>query len=123
MKLMKVGFLKDGMIQTMFPYLTIAAFVSLMLLGTNSFQIQFEKGIEIVRSRGYMLVGDFSLSQFTGEGVELVEAHFTEFIGICEAMDTDAESLTVYSDLDSKILFLIQEEENDGIRIFYCRFN
>ena len=37
LKLMKVGFLKDGMIQTMFPYLTIAAFVSLMLLGTNSF--------------------------------------------------------------------------------------
>ena len=70
-----------------------------------------------------MLVGDFSLSQFTGEGVELVEAHFTEFIGICEAIDTDAESLTVYSDLDSKMLFLIQEEENDGIRIFYCRFN
>jgi hypothetical protein len=119
---MKTGFVKNGLLQGAFPYVTAVFAISLLLFGTYLVQVPFEKGIEIVRSRGYKLVGDHSLGEFTIEGVEAVETEFREFMRICERVKGDGEILTVYSDVDARSIFLFDPVEPGRIKIYFCRF-
>jgi len=106
-----------------FPYVTAVFAISLLLFGTYLVQVPFEKGIEIVRSRGYQLVGDHSLGEFTMEGVEAVETEFRAFMRICEREKGDGETLTVYSDVDARSLFLFDPGESGRVKIYFCRFS
>jgi hypothetical protein len=76
-----------------------------------------------VRSRGYKLVGDHILDEFAVEGVELVETEFREFMRICERMKEDGGTLTVYSDIDARSLFLFDSGDSGIIKIDFCRFS
>lgn len=80
---------------------------SLLLFGAYPFQMPFEKGVEIVRRRGYELVGDNSLEEKASGSVELIETDFKEFIDACKAIKGIKGALTVYSDIDNRILFLL----------------
>ena len=123
MKLMKLAFVKSGLLQGAFPYVTAVFAISLLLFGTYLTQVTFEKGIEIVRSRGYPLVGDHSLDEFAVEGVELVETEFRAFMRICERVKEDGEILTVFSDVEARSLFLLDSGELGIIKIYFCRFS
>lgn len=123
MKLMKLAFVKSGLLQGAFPYVTAVVAVSLLLFGTYLSQVPFEKGIEIVRSRGYPLVGDNSLDEFAVEGVELVETEFRAFMRTCERVKEDGEILTVFSDFEARSLFLFDSGEPGIIKIYFCRFS
>jgi len=119
---MKAGFLKNGILQGTFPIVTIVFLASYLLYGAYPFQMQFEKGIEVVRSRGFELVGDYSLEEKAAGSVELVEVDFKAFMRTCESMKGDAETLTIYSDVDSRVLFLIESGEQGVVKIFFCTF-
>jgi len=54
--------------------------------------------------------------------VELVEVDFKALMRTCESMKGDAETLTIYSDVDSRVLFLIEFGEQGVFRIFFCTF-
>ena len=123
MKLMKLAFVKSGLLQGAFPYVTAVFAVPLLLFGTYLTQVPFEKGIEIVRSRGYQLVGDHSLDEFAVEGVELVETEFRAFMRSCERVKEDGEILTVFSDFEARSLFLFDSGEPGIIKIYFCRFS
>ena len=118
---MKTSFVKSGLLQGAFPYVTVAFAISLLLFGTNFVQVPFEKGIEIVRSRGYQLIGDHSINEFTLEGAEAVETEFRAFMRICERVRGDGDPLTVYSDVDARMLFLVESGALGSIKIYYCR--
>jgi hypothetical protein len=120
---MKTGFVKSGLLQGAFPYVTAVFAISLLLFGSYLVQILYEKGIEIVRSRGYQLEGDHSLGEFTIEGAEAVETEFRTFMQICERVKRDGEILTVYSDVDARSLFLFDPGESGSIKIYFCRFS
>lgn len=120
---MKIGFVKSGLLQGAFPYVTAVFAISLLLFGTYLTQVPFEKGVEIVRSRGYKLVGDHILDEFAVEGVELVETEFREFMRICERVKEDGGTLTVYSDIDARSLFLFDSGDSGIIKIYFCRFS
>ena len=122
MKLMKADFLKNGILQGAFPIVTIVFLASYLLYGAYPFQIQFEKGIEVVRSRGFELVGDYSLEEKAVGSVELVEVDLKAFMRTCESMKGDAETLTIYSDVDSRVLFLVESGEQGVVKIFFCTF-
>ena len=123
MKLMKLAFVKSGLLQGAFPYVTAVFAISLLLFGTYLTQVPFEKGIEIVRSRGYQLVGDHSLDEFAVEGVELVETEFRAFMRTCELVKEDGEILTVFSGVEARSLFLLDSGEPGIIKIYFCRFS
>ncbi len=93
------------------------------MFGTYLIQVPFEKGIEIVRSRGYQLVGDHSLDEFTMEGVELVETEFRAFMRICGQVREDGEPFIVYSDVEARSLFLFDPGESGSIKIYFCRLS
>lgn len=95
---------------------------SILLFGAYPFQMPFEKGIEIVRSRGYDLVGDHSLEEKASGGAELIETDFKEFMDACKAMKGNDGALTVYSDVDNRILFLLEANDPNGIKIYFCYF-
>jgi len=122
LKLMKVGFLKNGILQGTFPIVTIEFLASYLMYGAYPFQVQFEMGIEVVRSRGFELVGDYSLEEKAAGSVERVEVDFKAFMRTCESMKGDAETLTIYSDVDSRVLFLIESGEQGVVKIFFCTF-
>jgi hypothetical protein len=119
---MKTGFVKSGLLQGAFPYVTAVFAISLLLFGTYLVQVPY-KGIEAVRSRGYQLVGDHSLGEFTIEGAEAVETEFRAFMRICERVKGDREALIVYSDIDARYLFLFDPGESGSIKIYFCRFS
>lgn len=119
---MKTGFLKKGILQGTFPIVTIVFLASYLLYGAYPFQVQFEMGIEVVRSRGFELVGDYTLEEKAAGSVELVEVDFKAFMRTCESMKGDAETLTIYSDVDSRALFLIESWEQGTAKIFFCTF-
>jgi hypothetical protein len=119
---MKVGFLKNSIIQGDFPIAAIVFLASLLLFGAYPFQMPFEKGIEIVRSRGYELVGDHSLEEKASRSVELIETDFREFMDACKAMEGNDGALTVYSDVDKRILLLLETNDQNGVKIYFCQF-
>jgi hypothetical protein len=119
---MKAGFLKNGILQGAFPIVTIVFLASYLLYGVYPFQMQFEKGIEVVRSRGFELVGDYSLEEKAAGSVEVVEVDFKAFLRTCEGTKGDAETLTIHSDVDSRVLFLVESGEQGAVMIFFCTF-
>ena len=122
MKLMKADFLKNDILQGAFPIVTIVFLASYLMYEAYPFQMQFEKGIEVVRSRGFELVGDYSLEEKAAGSVELVEVDLKAFMRTCESMKGDAETLTIYSDVDSRVLFLVESGEQGVVKIFFCTF-
>ena len=122
MKLMKVGFLKNGILQGAFPIVTIALLASYLLYGAYPFRMQFEKAIEVVRSRGFELVGDYCFEEKATGSVELVEVGFKAFMRTCESIQGDVETLTIYSDVDSRVLFLFESGEKGTAKIIFCTF-
>jgi hypothetical protein len=122
LKLMKVGFLKNSIVQGAFPIAAIVFLASILLFGAYTFQMPFEKGIEIVRSMGYELVGDHCLEEKASGGAELIETDCREFMDTCKAVKGNDGSLTVYSDVDNRILFLLETNGPDGIKIYFCQF-
>ena len=119
---MKVGFIKNSIIQGAFPIVAIVFLASILLFGAYPFQMSFEKGIEIVRSMGYELVGDHSLEEKASGGVELIETDFKGFMDACKAVKGEDGALTVYSDVDNRVLFLLEANDPDGIKIYFCQF-
>ena len=119
---MKADFLKNDILQGAFPIVTIVFLASYLMYEAYPFQMQLEKGIEVVRSRGFELVGDYSLEEKAAGSVERVEVDFKALMRICESMKGDAETLTIYSDADSRVLFLIESGEQGVVKIFFCTF-
>ena len=59
---------------------------TLLLCVVYPLQIPFDKGIEIVRTRDYELVGDQSLEEKVSGSEKLIETDFREFMDACKAM-------------------------------------
>ncbi|MGD2200318.1 MAG: hypothetical protein PVJ38_01640 [Candidatus Bathyarchaeota archaeon] len=83
-------------------------------------QATFEKGIEIIRSKGYTLDGDTSLDDFATEGT-LSKESFRGFLSICRSIREQEGSVQIYSDVDAKVLFLVVSDP-DAIWVHYCQF-
>lgn len=92
---MKVGFLQNGILQEVFPVVTLVFIASDLMDRAYPFHKQFEKGIEVVRRRGFELVGDYSLEERAAGNVNLVEVDFKAFMRTCEGMNGNAETRTI----------------------------
>ena len=84
---MKVGFLQNGILQEVFPVVTLVFLASYLIYGAYPFYNQFEKGLEVVRRRGFELVGDYILEERATGNVNLVEVNIRAFMRTCEGMN------------------------------------
>ncbi len=67
-----------------YPYITFALLFSLLLFEAYPVSVPFERGIEIVKSRGYELNGDFSLTQIEAN-IKVSQRPMKEFLRLCDA--------------------------------------
>lgn len=94
-----------------------------LFLSSDFFLIDYEKGIELVRSKGYRLVGDVKWQECIEIHCEISEVNLREFMSICERHRSVNGSLTVYTDYDEKVIFLILPKNFIEVsEIFCCRF-
>jgi hypothetical protein len=103
-----------------YPYITFALIFSLLLFEAYPVPVLFERGIEIVKSRGYELNGDVSLTR-TEANIKVSGRPMKEFLRLCEAMRSEEGVVRVFSDMDARVLFLVSPDSEEG-QLIVCRF-
>ena len=120
LKLMELFHHVNTRLKASYPYITFALLFSLLLFEAYPIPVPFERGIEIVKSRGYELNGEVSLTQ-TETNIKVSERPMKEFLQFCEAMRSEDGVVRVFSDMDAKVLFLVSPDSEEGLLIV-CRF-
>jgi len=107
-------------LKSSYHYVTFALLFSLLLFEAYPIPVPFERGIEIVKSRGYELNAEMSLTQ-AEKSLRVSERPMKEFLLLCEAMRSEEGAVRVFSDMDAKALFLISPDSEEG-QLIVCRF-
>jgi hypothetical protein len=89
--------------------------------GLSQSFVSFEKGIEIVRSRGYQINGDLGWDLTYSKDWTVTERGLRSFLDACNRIQREHGSLTVYVDFYSKVLFVFDPSpEPSGKTLYYC---
>ena len=103
-----------------YSYITFALLFSLLFFEAYPVSVPFERGIEIVRSRGYELNGEVSWTQAEAN-LKVSERPMKEFLRLCEGMRSEDGVVHVFSDMDARVLFLVSIDSGEG-QLIVCRF-
>ena len=107
-------------LKSSYPHITFALLFSMLIFEAYPVPVPFERGIEIVRSRGYELSGVDGLTHLE-TNLEVSEMNMREFLLLCEALRSEGGVVRVFSDMDAKFLFLVSRDSEEGLLIV-CRF-
>lgn len=107
-------------LKSSYPYITFALLFSLLLFEAYPVPAPFERGIEIVKSRGYELNGEVSLTQAEAN-LKVSERPMKEFLRLCEGMRSEDGAAWVFSDMDARVLFLVSIDSEEE-QLIVCRF-
>ena len=89
--------------------------------GLSQSFISFEKGIEIVRSRGYSINGEMEWDLAYSEDWKVAERGLRSFLDACDRIQSEHGSLTVYADYYAKVLFVFDPSpELSGKMLYFC---
>lgn len=89
--------------------------------GLSQSFISFEKGIEIVRSRGYLINGEMEWDLAYSEDWKVAERGLRSFLDACDRIQREHGSLTVYADFYAKVLFVFDPSpELSGKMLYFC---
>ncbi len=103
-------------------YLFTVFLILQLIYGSLNFHVEFEKGIEIIRSRGYLLSGDSRWPECVAGGDKVTEVSLNDFLKICERESAISEHLIVHSDYYEKIIFVYATSSSQNVRhLYYCR--
>lgn len=120
LKLMDLSPKVYSRLKSSYPYITFALLFSMLIFEAYPISVPFERGIEIVRSRGYELTGVDGLS-LVDVNLKVSEMPMREFLLLCEALRSEGEAVRVFSDMDAKVLFLLSPDSKQG-QLIVCRF-
>lgn len=120
LKLMDLSPKVYSRLKSSYPYITFALLFSMLIFEAYPVTVPFERGIEIVRSRGYELTGVDGLS-LVDVNLKISEMPMREFLLLCEALRSEGEAVRVFSDMDAKVLFLLSPDSKQG-QLIVCRF-
>lgn len=120
LKLMDLSPKVYSRLKSSYPYITFALLFSMLIFEAYPISVPFERGIEIVRSRGYELTGVDGLS-LVDVNLKISEMPMREFLLLCEALRSEGEAVRVFSDMDAKVLFLLSPDSKQG-QLIVCRF-
>lgn len=107
-------------LKSSYPYITFALLFSFLLFEAYPLPVPLEIGIEIVKSRGYELNGEVSLTQVEAN-LRVSDRPMKEFLRLCETMLSEDGVVRVFSDMEAKVLFLVSPD-SDGEHLIVCRF-
>jgi len=107
-------------LKSSYHYITFALLFSLLLFEAYPAPVPFERGIEIVKSRGYELNAEMSLTQ-AEKNLRVSERPMKEFLRLCEAIRPGDGVVCVFSDMDARVLFLVSPDSEEG-QLIVCRF-
>jgi len=89
--------------------------------GLSQSFISFEKGIEIIRSRGYSINGEMEWDLAYSEDWKVAERGLRSFLDACDRIQNEHRSLTVYADFYAKVLFVFDPSpELSGKMLYFC---
>lgn len=114
---------RGGNIRISSLYLFTVFLIIQLIFSSNNPHVEFEKGIEAVRSKGYLLNGDLKWRESVAGSCQITETSLGEFLKICENQRTTNDPLTVYLDYNEKILFVYSISGKENIPdVYRCRF-
>ena len=89
--------------------------------GLSQSFISLEKGIEIVRSKGYSINGEMEWDLAYMEDWKVCERGLGSFLDACDRIQSEHGSLTVYADFYAKLLFVFDpSSELSGRMLYFC---
>ena len=92
-----------------------------MYFGLSQSFISFEKGIEIIRSRGYSINGEMEWDLAYSEDWKVAERGLRSFLDACDRIQSEHGALTVYADFYAKVLFVFDPSlELSGKMLYFC---
>jgi hypothetical protein len=107
-------------VRSSYPQITLALLFSLLLFEAYPLPVPFERGIEIVNSRGYELTGAVSITQAEANLI-VSEMPMREFLRLCEARRSEDGFVLIFSDMDARVLLLLSPDSEAG-HLILCRF-
>lgn len=89
--------------------------------GLSQSFISLDKGIEIVRSRGYSINGEMEWDLANMEDWKAAELGLRPFLDACDRIQGEHGSVTVYADFYAKVLFVFDPSpELSGKMLYFC---
>ena len=90
-------------------------------LGLSQSIVTFERGIEIVRSRGYSIDRDMEWDLAYMGDWDVSERGLRSFLDACKIIQREQGSLTVHVDFYAKVLFVFDSSRaQTGRTIYFC---
>lgn len=103
-------------------YLFTVFLILQLIYSSVNFHVEFEKGIELIRSRGYLLSGDSRWPECVAGGCKVTEVSLNDFLKICKGESTVSEPLIVHSDYYEKIVFVYTTSGSQNVpHVYYCQ--
>lgn len=97
--------------------------MSYYLVNPNQIPVQYEKGIEMIKGRGYVLEGDADWLEVTEGNYKIMSLDLDVFLKLCQRINADEGRLTVYADRDERVLFVLEfAGESNSMNVYYCSF-
>jgi hypothetical protein len=97
--------------------------MSYYLVNPNQVPVQYEKGIEMIKGRGYVLEGDADWLEVTEGNHKIMSLDLDDFLELCQRINADEGRLTVYADRDERVLFVLETTlEPNTMNVYYCSF-
>jgi len=109
-------------IKDSYPYLTFAVILSFIIFEIYPIPAPFERGIEYVRSRGFEIDGDSSLSEHVVGDSRVYERTLQGFVRLCLELREEEGSVTVFCDVEEMVLFLVFPNGEGSSSVYFCRF-
>lgn len=89
--------------------------------GLSQSIVTFEKGIEIVRSRGYIVNGEMEWDLIYSDVGTATERGLHPFLDACSKIQREYGVVTVYADYYNKVLFLfVPTSDPSETELYFC---
>ena len=93
-------------------HILIPLLLAVASFGITRSVIPFEKGIDIVKSRGYPLDGNNRCDLTDIGDLEVTKLRLGSFLTVCERIRGEVGAITVYTDYYARALFIFDYGQN-----------
>ena len=89
----------------------ISQVISTTIWGSRPLEIAFDKGIEIVKNRGYLFNNNFHWNEIKVAGIKVNEESWKGFLQICERLVGDFGNFKIYVDAEVRVMWVYTDPD------------
>ena len=121
---MIINKLDSKVIITIAFFIVSTTSISLPNIINSFFDVTFDEGIEILKSKGYQITNNLKWNEIFTAGIKTTESSWNGFLQVCERIVLDLGNLQVCVDLEARVMFVYAEstESESEKQVYYIQF-